>query len=318
MNLRARGATPLDYAPARASLALASFTSSASLANAVVYARQTGLEPIIFTLDGDSGHPDQGSLFELFILGIKTVIFNYKPGVTTFDDLLAALASSAFVVLVGVTNTSATMGAGDEGGGVLSGAAANGDVGNGATLTTYESLPVWDRKLPVDSTVEDGVHGMTEILDHGGAPYALPTADRADWYRRVRIVAGRRAAWQWFRLFMYAVRGCAGRFWLPTWRNDLEYVSHNGSTLVIDPGDFSAWWPRIHRNVMIRQEDGTITYAEITAATGGTLTLSASLSASPVDLISWLESCRFEDADRYTTRHDEHGFSVDLIARVVP
>jgi hypothetical protein len=321
-NIAARGAWPLDFAPTLASLALGPITVSAGLDNVSITSRLFGLigNTITFTLDGDVGYSATGQLIE----NGYSATFRYRPGVTTIQNLADALANSSLVKLTGSYVGTDTIAAGDEfPATALAGASATGDVGTGAALTTYSgdgtSRPVWHLPIDTSSSNRDGLHALTQIIDHGGIPYALGTADKADWYRAIRIVAGDQSTWQWFKLFMATAVGRQKKFWLPTWRDDLVYMSHVGASLTIDTasGDFSAWWPSQRQHVQIVQADGTIAYAKIVAASGGVLTLDVALSGSPVSLISWLELCRFE-SDQYETVHDEEGFHVDLIGRVVP
>lgn len=77
-----------------------------------------------------------------------------------------------------------------------------------------------------------------------------------------------------------------------------------GTTLVLDDespenGDFFAWYPKWDR-LQIIQEDETLTYVRIlnTETDGSghvTLHLDTELSDSAVELVSWLELCRFEN-----------------------
>lgn len=312
-NLDAIGATPLDYAPVLASIPLAAL--SAPFADVVATVRTFSLTTKVLDLVGSAGYPNAGQLIET---GPITT-FRYKPGVTTLGDFDAALAGSDNFKLTGDWDPTDTFTGTEDIFIEASGAGANGEVGRGATLTEYDDLPVWDEPIsvPKGQTVTDGVHALTSIIDHGGIPYALGTADKADWFRQVSIVNGDTDVWQWFKLFMHTAKGRQGEFWLPTWRADLEYVEHTGDEITIDADDIGTWWPALRDRVQIEQEDGTITYAQITARAGDVITISETLSASDVTSISWLERCCFESADDYTTVHGLSGFSVSLVARAV-
>jgi len=317
-SLAARSAVPMDFAPGIATLALPGI-----FAGLTAIARQFGIIGNLRTLElvAHPGVPDEGLLTQT----AGFTLFRFKNGVTTIADFMAAMETATYLRLVGApVDENATIASGDAFIDVCTGGTDMGDVGTGATIAEYEDAPVWDMRLAAQSLAEDGVHAMTSIIDHGGAPYALATADRADWYRSVRIFGGRQAAWQWFKLFMFTVRARQKQFWLPTWRDDLVYDSHSGDELTIDAdeGDFTAWWPAQRQHVQIEQ-GSTITYAEVEAAEDNgdgtrTLTLSVSLSADPVTRIGWLELCRFENADTYETTHTHQGFEVALVARVVP
>lgn len=318
-NIAARSAVPLDFVPGLAQLDLGPITASAAFDDALVYAREYGLTGNLYSFGLDASGTGTGELIE----ADGEIQFNFEPDVTTLGDLRDALAGSIYVRLGGTYDENDTIAAGDAFSQTdLTGGTETGDVGSGGAYATYGAYPVWDRPIAISGTITDGVHAMTQILDHGGIPYALPTADRADWFRTVAINSGDQLAWQRFKRFMSAVHGRQGKFWLPTWRADLEYVSHAADELTIDADNFTMWWPSQRQHVQIEQ-GSTITYVEITEAVDNgdgtrTLTLSDSLSGSAVTRISWLELCRFEDADEYRTTHDQRGFSVSLTARVVP
>jgi hypothetical protein len=318
-RLAARAAMPLDFAPALATIPLSGL--SAPFADVVMVSRVFGLAGNTLALEfaGSAVWPDEGQLIESGPL----TLFRYKPGVTSLGDLETAMESSANFVMTGTWNTAATFSAFDD---VplaeASGGSDQGDVGTGATVEEYEGRPVWDRDIAPGT---DGAHAMTQIIDHDGVPYALGTADQADWPRSVILESGDQMDWQWFKLFMHTVRGRQKKFWLATWRDDLVYESHLGASVVVevDAGDFTAWWPRLRQHVQVLQSDNTVTYAEVLSHVNNgdgtrTLTLSESLGGAAVEKISWIELCRWESGDRYETVHGPTGFSVSLIARVVP
>lgn len=326
-QVAARGAKPLDYAPDLASIPL-SFLS-APFANVVMVARRTGLagNDIDLTFDGDAGYPATGVIFSESSL---QTTFRFRPGVTTLQNLYDAFLLSTNFLMTGTFSGASTIGVSDEFLASSSGGADSGDVGNGATLVTYSgdgtSRPVWDRELNTPGTITDGVHAMTQIIEHGGIPYALGIADEADWFRSVLLTNGDQEDWQWFKLFMATAKGRQKKFWLPTWRDDMTFVSKSANTITVsttDGSDFTAWWPQQREHIQIIESNGTVTRAKITAQIDNgngtrTLTIGVTLATSSVEIISWLELCRFEDADGYQTTHSGNGFSVALVARVVP
>lgn len=323
-KVQARGAVPLDFAPDLAYIVLGGL--SAPFADAIATCRRFGPIGNTFTLafEGNAGYPDTGELIEAGSL----TTFRYKPNTTTLGDLATALASSLNFVLTGSWESTDTFTGTEDHSTTAALGADHGDAGTGATLTTYSgdgaTRPVWDREINIDSTVSDGIHAMNMILDYGGKPQPVRLADKADWYRAVRIDGGDHYDYQWLKLFMATARGNSGKFWLPTWRDDFVYVSHAGTSLDIDSADdFNAWWPAQRQDLQIEQADGTIAYVRVTEAVDNgdgtrTLTLSASLSGSAVTRIGWLELCRFENADEYDTVHGPNGFEMTLTARVVP
>jgi hypothetical protein len=337
-QLDARYAKPIDFAPTLAKLALGPITASSALDSVTLTARNFGLVGNLTTVSfvEDAAAPVAGSYAELAGFGSPygAVTIHFRGGVTTLAQLAALIdANSSLIKMTGTWTGSATLasGTGDEfTNQPLTGASDQGDVGTGAALATYNGdgivRPVWDRLIDNESTNTDGVHAMTQILDHGGVPYSLGTADKADWFRAVVLTGGDQAAWQWFKLFMSTVKGRQKKFWLPTWRKDLTFVSKATNTVTVstlDGSDFAAWWPQQREHIQIVEANGTVTRAKITAAVDNgngtrTLTIGQTLSTSSVVMISWLELCRFESADEFETTHSASGFDVSMIARVVP
>ncbi len=316
-SLKARAAV-LDFAPVLAKLDLGASTVSAGFDGSFVTAREFGLigNTRKFYMTSDAGAPNAGYLTENATTG--EFGFTFKPTVTTISDLATALNSSALGKLTGTWTGASTIAAGDAfSPTLLSGAADAGLVGQGVSLTIYETHPVWDRELELDGeTLEDGVHGMTAVIDHGGKPYALGTADQPDWYRTTAIVDGDHEDWQWFKLFMSTVRGRQRSWWLPTWRHDLTFVSKSTNTITVstaDSSDIFTWWPAQREHIQIKETSGTITRAKITAVVDNgngtaTLTIGTTLATSSVAFVSWLELCRFE-SDEFTIKFDRNGFS---------
>lgn len=303
----------LDFAPVLASLALGPITDCSGLEDARVISRIFGLggNALRFALVSDGGAPSSGLLSE----SDGDVTFTFKPDVTTVAALATALQASSYEMLAGDWDPLEVLAAGDAFAlTLLSGGEDSGEVGRGATLTEYAGRPVWDLEIPADSEVTDGVVSMVAIIDHGGAPYALSRAEQPDFFRALGVSAGSREDWQWFKLFEHTVIGRQKSWWLPTWRNDLTFVSKAVNTIVIaDDGDFFTWWPKLRQHIQIEETNGTITYAEITAAvkSGGnvTLTIDATIASSSVEMISWLELCRFE-TDTFEMRFNGDGFEL--------
>jgi hypothetical protein len=326
-NLQARAAL-FGYAPTLAELALGPITSSPGLDNAKVTARHAGYvgNTYWFGLFADSSAPNAGYLSEID----GEVVFTYKGGTTTVGDLATALVGCSYAKLTGTWTASSTIPTVDQFAPIpLSGGGEVGDVGTGASLTTYAgdgtSRPVWDRYLDNESTNTDGVHAMTQILDHGGIPYALGTADEADWFRAVTLRAGLDGIdWQWFKKLIASVKGRQKAFWLPTWRDDLTFVSKGAGTITVstaDGSDFDAWWPHQREHIQILESNGSVTYAKITGAVDNgngtrTLTIGMTLATSAVAMVSWLELCRFE-SDQYEIPFSDSGFEFSAVARVV-
>jgi hypothetical protein len=327
-NIQARAAI-FDFAPDLASLALGPITVSAGFDDLSVVARTFTFNTTSFAMLTYAGAPT-GTYS-----GFPVPTFFYVAGTTTLGDLAAALANATEIRLAGDYNPADTIAAGDSfGATALTGSAVAGSIGRGATLTTYAgdgpSRPVWHEPLLVETTATDSVQAMTQIIDHGGIPYALGTADEPDWGRAVSFLAQDRAQWQWLKLFLATVVGRQKAFWLPTWRDDLTFLSKAAGTVTVsteDDSDFTAWWPYLREHVQIEEESGAITYAKITAQVdngNGTRTLTIvdddddpiTLATSAVKAIGWLELCRFE-ADDFEFSCGAEGISMDAVARAV-
>jgi hypothetical protein len=254
---------------------------------------------LIFVQGG--GYPAAGTIVSETT---TTTTIGINPAVTTLGNLATLLTSSANFRLGGTYNAATTIAWDLDI--TASGGSITGDVGTGASLTTYSgdgtARPVWDRALSNDSTLGDAAHALTTIIDHGGIPYALGKADRADWGRSVAFESQAMLDRQWLKLFLSTVKGCQKTFWLPTWRDDLTFVSKAAGTVTVsttDSSDFTAWWPYQRQDIQIVESSGTVTRARITTAVDNgngtmTLTIGTTLATSSVTLISWLELSHFE------------------------
>jgi hypothetical protein len=193
-------------------------------------------------------------------------------------------------------------------------------IGTGAAVTTYAGRPLWDRKLENNSTITDSIHALTEIIDHGGTPYALGWADMADWGRAIAITGKGLDDWQWLKLFIATVKGRQKSFFLSTYRNDLPFVSKASGTVTVT-GNVGVWWPLQRRHVEVRETSGTVTRAEVTAAVDNgdgtwTLTIGTTIATSSVTMVSWIEVCRFT-SDEFAVAFDKNGFALKTVATVV-
>jgi hypothetical protein len=205
------------------------------------------------------------------------------------------------------------------------------EVGVGATVATFAGRPVWDCGIDVEGTAPDSLQSMHTVEDPGGVPFAVGAAKVPDWGRALSYTRALRADWQWLKRFLDTVKGKFKSFWLPTWRADLVAVSTGTGTLTITAGegagDVFVWWPEHRTHIQIRQANGTITWARISAAVDNgdeTVTLdivdendaAITLSGSAVSLVSWFELCRLE-SDDVVVAFDGNKFSMQAQARVV-
>lgn len=212
----------------------------------------------------------------------------------------------------------------------------NGDpvgMGTGATLTTFGGRVVWDRGVNASNPVADMSHSLTEIVSLGSSrPYNATSAGRSDWARQVGLAAPLADEWQWFKLFLWTVRGRWKSWWLPTWRADLESTATAAGTITVytsaAKGDLYAWAPLQRDHLQVRHADESLTYCRITAIEDngdGTATLSVvdenddpiSWPASAVTMVSWLEKCRLESDTIVVEFTGGAVFKTTLVGRVV-
>ncbi len=317
-EIRAMAAS-FGFAAELPSLALGPLTISAGLDSAIVSMRST-MAQVDFALDGDPLHAADGEFFEVIFGGVPLVLFRYRPGVTTIQKLVDAMATSTYLDLTGVTSPASTLQVADEMGESVLSVGASGPVGTGVTVATYDSRPLWDAYLENDGTITDSIHAMTEILDYGGIPDSVGSADAADWGRSVSVSGLHGEDFQWLKLFLATVKGRQKAFWLPTWRNDLEFVSKAAGTVTVS-GDVAAWYPALRQHVQIVEVSGTITRAEIAASVDNgdgtyTLTIGATLATAIVESVSWIELARFS-SDQFSVTFDAEGWHMETTATVV-
>lgn len=315
-NLQARAAT-FDFAMTLASLALGPLTSHVGLDSATVTAKNPGAAPTFAMIDDSIAG-------EFLVETPSAVEVHYTngggaPGQTTVADLQALLLTSSVVQPTGIWG-SGLLTAGDAfAATALTGGDTSGPIGTGATVETYASHPVWDRPLSIDDTNADSIQAMTEILDFGGVPYAVGSADYADWGRTVAIYDETQEEWQWLKLFLATVKGRQKAFWLSTWREDLTYVSHVTSTLTVE-GDVTAWYPLQRQHLHVQEADGSHVWCAITAVTdNGDGTFDVTTDAAPFVepvMVSWLELARF-GSEEFSVEFKGAGFEMRTTATVV-
>lgn len=264
-----------------------------------------------------------------FIENGNDITLEYVPGSTTVDEMVQAVnAGSSLIQLVGPYNASFALESGDVFPLTSLHDGSDGSYatdGIGATLTTLNTRPIWDRGIRVQGSATDSLQAMNEILDLGGIPANVGQSEVPDWGRVVAIRRRLGPDFQWFKRFTSYVRGAQKTFYLPTWRKDLTPVTSGVGTLTIAgvndaSGAFFTWYP--YRNaIQVQQADGTITYATISNAVDNndgtvTLTIGTTLSGSAIIMVSWLEVCRFE-TDDFPVRFEGHEFTMATLARAV-
>ncbi len=181
----------------------------------------------------------------------------------------------------------------------LSGYGATSTWGVGATVTTHDGMPVWDRGVALD-VASQPIYTGAELVDLGAKISSWSTSDASNWGRAIRLASDTTAEWQWFKKFLSTVRGRQVAFLLPTNRPDMLPVGDASSgTLVITGADYvNDWYPSLaHRRVKLTKADGSIAYRTVTACSdngNGTqnLTLAAAATGA-LARIEFLETVRF-------------------------
>jgi hypothetical protein len=210
-------------------------------------------------------------------------------------------------------------------------------MGRGSTLTTFldpnDSVTyiVFDYGLAAsgEQPAADSMQAMNEIIDFGSTVQNIGFASEADWGRDIRITATSVARWQWFKNFLFSVRGRDVAFLLPTWRPDMVFVSAAGSDIrvqsssVAGAGDVLAWMLHTvsHSRFQATYADGSVQYLSVSDAADnldGTVSLTCNgqaLTGTPV-MLSFLELVRL-DSDEIDVIWSSFEFSSQLPARTV-
>jgi hypothetical protein len=196
-----------------------------------------------------------------------------------------------------------------------------GTAGVGASVTTFDSLPLWTWGVQSDGLTDQPLYTGAELVDLGGAVSAIGDRTAPQWGRTLLFASHRRADWQWLKAFLHAVRGRWKAFLVPTGRPDLVPDSYVGDELIISGADYVAdWYPSLaHRRLWLTYADGTgealgVTSAEVVTGTTQRLYLSASLASLPVR-VEFLETCRLEEDEIAVTCGD--AYDATMRARVV-
>jgi hypothetical protein len=206
-------------------------------------------------------------------------------------------------------------------------------MGTGATVTTFDSLPVYTERNDIDDQADNAIYTLGMIIDAGALPIAAGGASVIDEGRRIRLSSSSPAIWQWLKAFLFTVRGRFSTFLRPTWQPDLVFDSNPGSgqlkiksASVAGAGNYLTYFnaSAAHKRLQILKTDGSIQYVIVSGAGDNgdgtiTLTLSATVTGT-VDTISFLETCRLESDDVTVTWNSGPGgweFDCPLLARVV-
>jgi hypothetical protein len=172
--------------------------------------------------------------------------------------------------------------------------------GTGATLATFEGLPVLDRR-PLGAEATEQIPGGVIFVDAGG------TVSSSTAFARSQHVRGG-ASWaistpaerQWWKAFLAGQRGQWGAFLFPSWRPDLtlyEQPEANNFIRVIEDWE-TLWYPSLaHRRIQVEYADGSVQYLHVNNSTPGAGYYELGLSDDVTDVVavtrvSFLETCR--------------------------
>lgn len=200
-------------------------------------------------------------------------------------------------------------------------------VGKGATVHTYDGLPVWDEGIQAEIAAQPLRTGSA-VVDLGGRVTAIGWQTQVDWLRAIEIESSSILHWQWFKKFLEAVRGRWQTFLLPSGRPDLVPVGDASSgTLVVEGGgpgqpDYATdWFPSLaHRRLKLVKTDGTFAHRKVSSCIdngNGTqdLVLDSALTGA-LDRVELLEQVRL-DSDSVRIEWAGPTFRCELIAKVV-
>lgn len=204
---------------------------------------------------------------------------------------------------------------------------AGGAVGTGATINTYDGLPVWDMGIAIEQAAQP-LYSGAELVDLGGRISMLGSYEAADWGRAIRIESSSRADWQWLKAFLDTIQGRRRAFLLPSGRPDLVPISDASTgTLTVEgppvedaPDYANDWFPSLaHRRLKLVRTDGTAAYREVVSCSAGTGTQDLALDsplAGALERVEFLETVRLA-SDEVTVTWRGLTFDAPLNARVV-
>lgn len=321
---------------------LAPFTSG-HLAGVTLVFRDPGVIGNAFTFQIFSG----GTPIGLSAPGGTNYQYRFNPGVTTLQNFLDALKNGTEGGTAGQIYATGTipynltgtlMDATDVFGPVSFAGGVDkvwGTMGAGATVTTYNGHPVWDRPVTMGAAgnpVGDSMQSFADVNDLGGLPFSMGVATQPDLGRKVQWERTSQAEWQWLKAMLYTISGRRKAFWLPTWRADLTPVQLVPGQLKISSsyGNYGIW-SNYRGNLQLIDSAGVVRYFTVTTSVDngdGTMTLSVTCSdatyntggggstMSSFQLLSWLDLCRFEQ-DELEVAVAVDGFTFSADARAV-
>ncbi len=136
--------------------------------------------------------------------------------------------------------------------------------GEGASISTYQSLSLLDRRPLAGSPVEELFHKHMKRIDFGGVAERVTGMTFSDISGGRRFLINTRAELQFWKLFLDTVFGRREPFFFSTWRDDLvlyEQPTPGASTIrVLDDPDYDTEWDPsdAHDDLQIETTDGVI------------------------------------------------------------
>jgi hypothetical protein len=189
--------------------------------------------------------------------------------------------------------------------------------GAGASLNTYQSLNVLERRPLNNHPAEERFYKPFTLIDHGlKLAQLMSEADYADIDKsRVWLVPDRDDL-QYWKKFLETVRGGREQFFISTWRGDLVlYAQPNPSDTwikVLDDTNFKDYWENSAAHVDLQMEtttDGDIQrrISSVVDNLDGTLTINfttalPATSGLAINVVSFLELSRFA-SDEFVFTH---------------
>lgn len=205
--------------------------------------------------------------------------------------------------------------------------------GEGASVPTYQGLPLLDRRPLNDDPTEEGFRINYERLDFGNV-FQVDVDQRFPTIQQPRVFAIKtRAELQFWKLFLDTVVGRREPFYFPTYRPDLVVVQQpvvGGSDFQVDTADnpdFARVWlaSQGHQDLVLANADGDRLYRRVINTTDnedGTLTvfldsaLPGTAGGSTLVQVEFLELARL-GSDRVTFRHLGIESTLELVIEAV-
>jgi hypothetical protein len=177
-------------------------------------------------------------------------------------------------------------------------------IGTGATLTTFDGIPVVTYPAERDEGGSPTGEQTTDdliVIDYGGAFEVRTDRTSPAIQRGHRWTVDGPTDRQWWKLLAATLYGKQGRALLPTWRADLALSIQPapGATtlLVTDAVDYAGvWYPDGFRWLQLAHADGSVEYTKASAAVdngNGTQSVTCSaVSGTAVTMVSMMDPVR--------------------------